>query len=103
MTANETAKVILDLLIEDLPFKKSDEVIAIVNGYDATTRMEMFIVMRGINFYLKEKGVVVYSAEIGEFCTSQEMAGISITLMKLDDELKKYYDMPAQSPGYTKL
>ena len=103
MTANETAKVILDLLIEDLPFKKSDEVIAIVNGYDATTRMEMFIVMRGINFYLKEKGILVYSSEIGEFCTSQEMAGISITLIKLDDEIKKYYNTSADSSGYKKF
>lgn len=103
MTADQTAKSILDLLIEDLPFKKGDEVIAIVNGYGATTRMEMFIVMRGINFYLKEKGIPVYSAEIGEFCTSQEMAGISITLIKLDDEIKKYYDMSANSPGYNKF
>jgi len=103
MTADQTVKIILDLLIEDLPFKKGDEVIAIVNGYGATTRMEMFIIMRGINFYLKEKGILIYSAEIGEFCTSQEMAGISITLMKLDDELKKYYDMIADSPGYKKF
>ena len=103
MTADKTVKSILDLLMEDLPFKKGDEVIAIVNGYGATTRMEMFIVMRGINFYLKEKGILVFSAEIGEFCTSQEMAGVSITLIKLDDEIKNYYGMPAQSPGYTKL
>ena len=100
MTADETVKSILDLLTEDLPFKKDDEVMAIVNGYGSTTRMEMFIVMRGINFYLKEKGISVYSAEVGEFCTSQEMAGISVTLIKLDEELKKYYDMPAKSPGY---
>jgi dihydroxyacetone kinase-like protein len=103
MTADETVKSILDLLIADLPFKKGDEVIAAVNGYGATTRMEMFIVARGINFYLKEKGISIYSTEIGEFCTSQEMAGISITLIKLDDEIKKYYDASADSPGYKKF
>ncbi|MCL5070679.1 MAG: dihydroxyacetone kinase subunit DhaK, partial [Actinobacteria bacterium] len=89
MTADETAKSILNLLIEDLPFKKGDEVIVIVNGYGATTRMEMFIVMRAISFYLKEKDISIYSSEIGEFCTSQEMAGISITLIKLDDEIRE--------------
>jgi dihydroxyacetone kinase-like protein len=103
MTADQTVKSILDLLIKDLPFQKDDEVVAIVNGYGATTRMEMFIVMRGISTYLKEKGISIYASEIGEFCTSQEMAGISITLIKLDDEIKKYYDTSADSPGYKKL
>jgi len=103
MSADETAVTILDLLIKDLPFKKGSEVIAIVNGYGATTRMEMFIVMRMIHKYLKEKGISIYSSEVGEFCTSQEMAGISITLIKLDEELKKYYDMPADSSGYIKF
>jgi phosphoenolpyruvate---glycerone phosphotransferase subunit DhaK len=103
MTADQTVNSILDLLIEDMPFKKGDEVIAIVNGYGATTRMEMFIVIRGISFYLKEKGISIYASEIGEFCTSQEMAGVSITLIKLDYEIKKYYNTSADSPGYKKL
>ena len=65
--------------------------------------MEMFIVMRGINFYLKEKGISTYATEIGEFCTSQEMVRISITLIKLDDEIKKYYNTSADSPSYKKF
>jgi len=103
MTADDTAKSILDYIIDDLPFKKGDEVIVIVNSYGSTTRMEMFIVTRKIYSYLKEKGISIYSAEVGEFCTSQEMAGISITLIKLDDEIKKFYNMPANSPFYKKL
>lgn len=103
MTADETAKTILDLLLEDLPFKSKDEVIVIVNGYGATTRMEMFIVIRKIHYYLGEKNITIYSSEVGEFCTSQEMAGISITLIKLDNEIKKFYDLPADSPGYKKF
>ena len=103
MSADKTTETILDLLIKDLPFNKGDEVISIVNGYGATTRMEMFIVMRRIHSYLGEKGILVYASEAGEFCTSQEMAGISITLIKMDDELKKYYDMAADSPGYIKF
>lgn len=103
MSADRTAETILGLLIKDLPYKRDDEVIATVNGYGSTTRMEMFIVMRRIHSYLTERGISIYSSEVGEFCTSQEMAGISITLIKLDGELKKYYDMPAESPGYIKL
>ena len=103
MTADETTETILDLIISDLPYKKGDEVIALVNGYGSTTRMELFIIMRKIHSYLEDKEMSVYSSEVGEFCTSQEMAGISISLIKLDDELKKYYNMGADSPGYTKL
>jgi phosphoenolpyruvate---glycerone phosphotransferase subunit DhaK len=103
MSADKTAEIILDLLIKDLPFGKDDEVIAIVNGYGSTTRMEMFIVIRRIHSYLQEKGISTFASEIGEFCTSQEMAGISITLIKLDDEIKKYYAANADSPGYKKF
>jgi len=103
MSADRTADTILDLLIKDLPYKKGDEVIAIVNGYGSTTRMEMFIVARRIHSYLSKEGISIYASEIGEFCTSLEMAGISITLIKLDDEIKKYYDMLAYSPGYVKI
>ena len=103
MSADKTADTILELLIKDLPYKRGDEVIAIVNGYGSTTRMEMFIVMREIHAYLAKAGISIYASEAGEFCTSQEMAGISITLIRLDDEIKKYYDMAADSPGYVKF
>jgi len=103
MTADETVKTILDILIDDLPFKKGDEVVALINGYGSTTYMEMFIISRKLNSYLAEKGITVHTIEIGEFCTSQEMAGISISLLKLDDELKKYYcNTHANSLKYTK-
>lgn len=102
MTANETAEYILNEIINDLPFQSGDEAIALINGYGSTTRMEMFIVMKRIHSYLAEKGISVYASELGEFCTAQEMGGISITLMKLDEELKHYYQMPADSPGYHK-
>jgi len=103
MTADKTTETILDLIIADLPFSEGDEVIALVNGYGSTTRMEMFIVARKIHQYLGQKGIDIYSTEIGEFCTSLEMAGMSITLIKLDDKIKEYYDMAADSSGYIKL
>lgn len=103
MSANETAQELLNNIMVDLPFEKGDEVIALINGYGATTRMEMFIMMRYMHQYLKEKGITVYDTELGEFCTAQEMAGVSVTLTKLDDELKKFYDAPADSPGYKRF
>ncbi len=103
MTADETAEELINQIVADLPFKKGDEVIALINGYGATTRMEMFIVMRHIHKYLESLGIKIYDTELGEFCTAQEMAGVSVTLMKLDDELKKYYNMPANSPGYKRF
>lgn len=102
MTADETAVHLLDLILADLPFERGDEVIALVNGYGSTTRMEMFIMMRKIHAYLNEMGISVYSSELGEFCTAQEMAGVSVTLTRLDDDIKKFYDGPADSPGYKK-
>ena len=100
MTADETTETILDLIIEDLPFENGDEVVALINSYGSTTRMELYIVARKMHKYLAEKGIPIYSTEIGEFCTSQEMAGISISLMKLDSELKKYFDLPCGAPGF---
>ena len=102
MTADATAERLCDDIIKDLPFKKGDEVVALINGYGATTRMEMFIVMRHMHKYLEQQGMAVYDTELGEFCTAQEMAGVSVTLMKLDSEIKKYWDMPADSPGFVK-
>jgi dihydroxyacetone kinase-like protein len=102
LSADDTAVTILDLIIEDLPFKSGDQVAALINGYGSTTRMEMCIIARKLHSYLGEKQIAVHSTDIGEFCTSLEMAGISITLMKLDEELKKYYEMPCFAPGFRK-
>lgn len=103
MTADETAVTLLDLLVDDLSLKEGDEIIPLLNGYGSTTRMEMFILMRKIYSYMEEKNIKIYASEIGEFATVQEMAGVSLTLMKVDNELKKYYDMPADSPGFIKI
>jgi len=52
--------------------------------------------------FLEEKGIIIHDTELGEFCTAQEMGGVSVTLMKVNEELKKYLDMAADSHGYTK-
>lgn len=91
---------IMDLILSDLPFRPGDEVCLLVNDMGATTMMELLIVNRKIRQILSEKKIQVHDTLMGAFATTQEMAGFSITLMKLDDELKRYYDMPATSFGY---
>ena len=84
-------------------YRAGDEVILVINGYGATTRMEMFIVNRKIRAMLAELKIQVYATEIGEFCTSQEMKGLSITLVKLDEELKTHFDSPCKCPSYVRF
>ena len=92
----------LPRIIEDLPYKAGDDVILVINGYGGSTRMEMFIVNRKLRAMLSEAGIKVHATEVGEFCTSLEMKGISVTLVKVDDELKRYFGMPCLSPFYVR-
>jgi dihydroxyacetone kinase-like protein len=103
MSADETTELMINRIVEDLPFKSGDEIIFLINGYGSTTLMEMFIINRKARAMFKDMGIKVYATEIGNFCTSQEMAGCSLTLMRIDDELKRYYDAPADCPAYVKM
>ena len=100
--ADRTTEKIVPRIVEDLPYRKGDEVVLIVNGYGATTRMELFIVNRKVREMLADLGIRVYGTEVGEFCTSQEMKGVSVTFVRLDEELKRLYDQPCDSPFYKK-
>jgi dihydroxyacetone kinase-like protein len=102
LSADALVEKMMDKIIPDLPFQANDEVCLLINDLGATTMMELLIVNRKVRQILREKQITVYDTLIGSFCTSQEMAGFSITLMKLDDELKRYYDMSAYSFGLTK-
>jgi dihydroxyacetone kinase-like protein len=102
LQADVLVEKMMDRILSDLPFRSGDQVCLLINDLGATTMMELLIVNRKVNEILGDKRITIYDTLIGSFCTSQEMAGFSITLMKLDDELKKYYDMPASSFALTK-
>jgi dihydroxyacetone kinase-like protein len=102
LTADRTVERIVPRIVEDLPYGRGEQIVLIVNGYGATTRMELFIVNRRVRAMLADLGIRVHATEIGEFCTSQEMKGASITFIRLDDELKGLYDEPCDSPFYKK-
>ncbi len=99
--ADEIAKQLLDKILEDIDFKGS-EVVLMVNGMGATPLMELCIVNNFVQDYLQEKGVKVYDTMMGNYMTSIEMAGFSLTLLKLDDEMKKLYEAPADTAALHK-
>jgi dihydroxyacetone kinase-like protein len=102
LPADAMVEKIMDRLIPDLPFKRSDEVCLLVNNLGSTTMMELLIVTRKAHQILEDAGISVHDTIVGSFCTCQEMAGFSISMMKLDDEMKELYDMPASSLGFSK-
>ena len=96
LKANEIAKQLLDKILADIDYS-GKEVAVIVNGMGATPLMELYIVNNFVQDYLKEKNVKVYDTMVGNYMTSIEMAGFSLTLLRLDDELKRLYDAPADT------
>lgn len=89
-------------IMEDAELKKGDEVCVLVNGLGSTTITELAIAYRKVKKLLDRDGIKVHDTDLNSYCTSQEMGGFSITLFKLDDELKGYYDMPCYCPFYAK-
>ena len=100
--ADALVEKMMDEILSDLPFQAGDEVCLLINDLGATTMMELLIANRKVHKMLRDTGIAIHDTVIGSFCTSQEMAGCSITLMRLDDELRSYYDMPARSFAFTK-
>ncbi len=103
LPADALVDKMMDKLIGDLPFRKGDKVCLLINDLGATTMMELLIVNRHVRKILRDLGIQVHDSQVGSYATCQEMAGFSITLLRLDDELQKYYDMPANSFGFKKV
>ena len=101
MTADEVAEELLGRIEADMPLAAGDEVSVMVNGLGATPMEEQLIVFRRVAQLLKEQGVSIYMPHIGEYATSMEMAGLSLTVFKLDEELKALLSAPARTPFYT--
>lgn len=101
MTADAVAEELVARLTADMPLHSGDEVSVMVNGLGATPLEEQFIIYRRVHQLLSEQDVSIYMPHIGEYATSMEMAGVSLTIMKLDDELKALLGQIVQSPFYT--
>jgi len=101
--ADEIVEHMMSKILEDLPLASGDEVAVMINGLGGTPLMELFIVNRKVDSILKQKKIKTYRTYVGEFMTSLEMAGASITLLKLDDELKELLAAPADTPAFKQV
>lgn len=96
-SAKEIAKILVDKILADYDFTDS-EVALMVNGLGGSPLMELYIIENDVRNYLDEKGIKVYRTYVGNFMTSLEMMGCSVSLLKLDDELKTLLDAPCSTP-----
>jgi phosphoenolpyruvate---glycerone phosphotransferase subunit DhaK len=97
--AAKVAQRMCDVIIPDLPFASGDEAVVLISGLGATPLMELYILYNDVQRILKEKGIKIHVSYVGNYFTSLEMAGATLTLMKLDDELKTCIDFECDSVG----
>jgi len=98
-SAKETAKTLLEKILKDYDYSNS-EVALLVNGLGATPLMELYILNREVCNLLEEKNIKVYKNMVGNYTTALDMSGCSLTLMKLDNELKELLDAPCDTPAW---
>jgi phosphoenolpyruvate---glycerone phosphotransferase subunit DhaK len=98
-TANEIVDMMATAIVDDLPFKAGDQVLAFVNGMGGTPLIELYVVYAALNRFLKGRNVTIARNLIGSYITSLEMAGCSITLLKLSDDFISLWDAPVKTAG----
>jgi dihydroxyacetone kinase-like protein len=98
-SAAQIAERLLDPIVHDLPFERGDAVLAFVNGMGGTPLLELYVVFAEVARILRGHGITIERSLVGPFITSLEMAGCSITLLKLDDELVRLWDAPVNTPA----
>ena len=101
--AREIAKLLVDTLLAEAPAGGGNEVAVLVNGLGGTKYEELFVLYSGVAPLLAEAGLAVHEAQIGEFVTALDMAGCSLTLFWLDDDLETLHDATASSPAYSRI
>ncbi|NJL04106.1 MAG: dihydroxyacetone kinase subunit DhaK [Chloroflexaceae bacterium] len=98
-SAREIVEIMAEAILTDLPFASGDNVLAFVNGMGGTPLIELYIVYNELAKICAAKGITIARHLIGDYITSLEMAGASITLLKLDDELTRLWDAPVHTPA----
>lgn len=97
---DDVVQEILDVVIPELKLTNGDEVCVLVNSLGATPLMDLFVAYRKVAHVLEEKGIKVHRNFIGSYASTMNMPGMSVTLQKVDDQLKKYIDWPTDAPYY---
>lgn len=102
MTADALARFMVERVLSDTPAGAGSRATVLVNGLGSTHYEEMFVLYSSINRLLRAEGIEPYDPQVGEFSTSLDMEGCSLTLMWLDDDLKALYDAPFVTPAFSK-
>jgi dihydroxyacetone kinase-like protein len=97
--ADEITEMLATPVLDDLPFERGDKVLAFVNGMGGTPLIELYVIYNALAKILDGRGITVARNLVGNYITSLEMAGCSITVLRLDDELTKYWDAPVLTPA----
>jgi dihydroxyacetone kinase-like protein len=102
-SADELAGQLVQHLLADLPTKTGDEVAVLVNGLGATPLSELFLLYRAVDRLLREAGLQIFRSYVGNYATSLDMAGCSLTIMKLDSDLKRWLLAPCETPALVQV
>jgi len=97
--AAQIAELLVNPILEDLPFKSGDRVLAFVNGMGGTPLVELYVMFNEVAKILKGKNITIARNLVGSYITSLEMAGCSVTLLRLDDEMTRFWDAPVHTPA----
>jgi phosphoenolpyruvate---glycerone phosphotransferase subunit DhaK len=97
--AREVASLLVEPVLSDLPFAKGDPVIAFINGLGGTPLIELYLMFNEVQKILGQHGVPVARSLVGSYITSLDMAGVSVTLLRVDDELLSLWDAPVNTPA----
>lgn len=99
-SAEQIARRMCDVILTDLPFKSGDEVVVLVSGLGSTPLMEQYILYGEVEKILESKGIKVHKSLVGNYFTSLEMAGATLSVMRLDDELKECFNYEADAVSF---
>lgn len=99
-TADEIAKISCDILLSDLPFNGGDEIVVLISGLGATPVMEQYVFYRKVAEIMKDNNIRIHKSFVGNYFTSLDMMGITLTMLKLDPELKELLDYPANAVSF---
>jgi dihydroxyacetone kinase-like protein len=100
-SADQTAQIMLDKILDTMSVQPGDKLLVMINGSGATTLMEQYILLRAVSQLLDAKGLVMARSLVGEFLTVQEMGGFQMCIAKLDDELIELFDASCDTPAWT--
>lgn len=102
-SSEETVDVLMKNILNEGLYDENDEVVVLINGLGATSQMELYIINNDVQNFLEKRNIKTYRSYVGNLITSMEMAGFSITLMKLDEELKKCIDHEVDCPNFAQV